>query len=73
MEKGRGEKSALAELAGEFGIDAFAIVTLDDVIAHLHGRMIDGAVAIDDATAGKDCGVPSPLRRGGVTGMPCEE
>jgi orotate phosphoribosyltransferase len=49
MEKGRGEKSALAELSGEFGIDAFAIVTLDDVIAHLHGRMIDGAVAIDDA------------------------
>jgi orotate phosphoribosyltransferase len=48
MERGVGDRSALAELADEFGIAAFAIVTLDEVIAHLHGRSIDGTVVLDD-------------------------
>jgi orotate phosphoribosyltransferase len=49
MERGTGDRSALAELADEFGIAAFAIVTLDEVIAHLRGRTIDGAVVLNDA------------------------
>jgi hypothetical protein len=28
---------------------AFAIVTFEEVIAHLHGREIDGRVPLDDA------------------------
>jgi orotate phosphoribosyltransferase len=53
MEKGVGEKGALAELADEFGIAAFAIVTLDEIIAHLHGRTIDGVVVLTDAILAK--------------------
>ena len=49
MERGIGGASALAELAAEFSLATFAIVTLDEVIAHLHGRTIDGRVALDDA------------------------
>jgi orotate phosphoribosyltransferase len=49
MERGTGDRSALAELADEFGIASFAIVTLDEVIAHLCGRTIDGVVTLDEA------------------------
>jgi orotate phosphoribosyltransferase len=48
MERGQGEQSALAEIAEEFGVRVFAIVTIKEVIAHLHGREMDGRVAIDD-------------------------
>ena len=50
MERGPGGRNALVELADEFGIAAFAIVTLDEIIDYLHGRMIDGRVVLDDAT-----------------------
>lgn len=49
MERGKGEKSALTELAGEFGFSAFAIVTLDEIVEHLHGRPIDGTIVLTDA------------------------
>ena len=49
MERGTGEKSALQEIRATFGIDAFAIVTLDEVVEHLHGRAVDGTITIDDA------------------------
>lgn len=48
MERGTGARSALAELQDEFGFPAFAIVTIQDVIRHLHGREVDGKVVIDD-------------------------
>lgn len=48
QERGAGEKSALAELRAEFGIETFAVVTLDEIIAHLHGRELDGRVVLDD-------------------------
>jgi orotate phosphoribosyltransferase len=47
MERGRGDKSALRELADDFGIDAFAIATIDDVVEQLRGREIDGRKVID--------------------------
>lgn len=50
QEKGPGGKGALTELKNEFGIEAFAIVTLDEIIEHLHNREIDGKVLLDDAT-----------------------
>jgi orotate phosphoribosyltransferase len=48
MERGQGEKSALAEVAAEFSLDAFAIVTLDEVTGYLHGRPIDGRIVLTD-------------------------
>ncbi len=49
QEKGPGGKGALTELKEEFGIEAFAIVTLDEIVEHLHNRPIDGKVMLDDA------------------------
>jgi len=53
MERGAGSVSALAELKEEFGIAAFSIVNIDEIVEHLHNREIDGAVVLDDATAGR--------------------
>jgi orotate phosphoribosyltransferase len=44
-----GAGTALAEVGREFGLTTTAIVTVHDVIEHLHGREIDGRVALDDA------------------------
>ena len=49
MERGTGPRSALQEIREDMGINAFAIVTLDDITRHLHGRAIDGKVVLDDA------------------------
>ncbi|MDD3165445.1 MAG: orotate phosphoribosyltransferase [Oscillospiraceae bacterium] len=48
MERGAGEKSALQELRDERGIHVFPIVTVRDIIAHLHNRPVGGKVYIDD-------------------------
>ena len=50
MERGTGELNALAELRQTLGAPAFAIVTIDEVTQHLHGRKIDGQVVLDDET-----------------------
>ncbi|MCP4872587.1 MAG: orotate phosphoribosyltransferase [Proteobacteria bacterium] len=39
MERGKTDRGALAELTEEFGLDAFAIVTLDDIVEHLGPRL----------------------------------
>jgi len=49
QERGLGRRSALAETADEFAMPARAIVTLDEIVAHLHGREIDGRILLDDA------------------------
>jgi len=49
MEKGPSGESALAEVSRSCGMDASAIVTIDDVVAYLYKRDIDGVVLIDDA------------------------
>ncbi len=49
MERGRGERSALDEIAEEFGVPIFPIVNLDEVVEHLDGCEIDGTRAIDEA------------------------
>jgi orotate phosphoribosyltransferase len=38
MERGRGERSAVQELAREFGLPVFAIATLEDLLAFLESR-----------------------------------
>jgi len=49
MERGQGEKRALVELSETYQMPTFAIVTVREVIEHLHGRALDGQVLIDDA------------------------
>lgn len=50
MERGSGERSALAELGDAHGMETFAIVTIDEVIAELRGRAAGGQALLDDAT-----------------------
>lgn len=49
MEKGTGEKSAIQEVYENFGIKAYPIVTVREIMAYLHNREVDGKVYIDDA------------------------
>jgi orotate phosphoribosyltransferase len=48
QERGQGAKSGLAEVAEQFEMPCFAIVTIDQVIAHLSTREVDGRPVIDD-------------------------
>lgn len=50
MERGlSSDKSALAEIKEKYGIDAHAIVTMDDVITHLYNKPYKGQIYIDEA------------------------
>ncbi len=48
MEKGTGELSALQEVRATYTMPACAIVTLTDVVEHLHNRPVNGKVVLDD-------------------------
>ena len=48
MERGKGEKSALAEISETYGFPTAAIVTMAEVVEHLHNRPYNGKVYIDD-------------------------
>ncbi len=48
-ERGKGERVALDEVSDEFDMPCRAIVTIHEVIEHLHGREIGGRVVLDDA------------------------
>ncbi len=49
QERGTGDRSALAEVGEQFAMPTRAIVNMDEVVEHLHGREIDGRVVLDDA------------------------
>ena len=49
MERGQGTQSALTEIQENYGIQTTAIVTMAEVVAHLHNRPYKGQVVIDDA------------------------
>ena len=49
MEKGKGDKCALDEIKERYGMQANAIVTMDEVIEHLYNKPCQGKVVIDDA------------------------
>ena len=49
MERGTGAKSSLAELSETYGLRTAALVTIEEIIAHLHNLPIDGKVVLDDA------------------------
>lgn len=49
MERGqKTEKSALKEVAETYGIETTAIVTMEEVIAHLYNKEYKGRIIIDD-------------------------
>ena len=48
MEKATGELSAVQEAEKNHGIKVHPIVTVREIMAHLHNREIDGKVLIDD-------------------------
>lgn len=48
QERGTGERSTLAELQDELKAPVMPIVTIREVIHHLHGREVDGRVLLDD-------------------------
>ncbi|MBU5462574.1 orotate phosphoribosyltransferase [Lachnoclostridium sp. MSJ-17] len=48
MERGQGEKSALAEIEETYGLKTTAIVTMAEVVEHLYNREYKGRVVIDD-------------------------
>jgi orotate phosphoribosyltransferase len=48
MERGQGEKSALQEISEVYGFPTTAIVTMAEVVEHLHNRPYNGKVYIDD-------------------------
>ncbi len=48
MEKGQTEKSALWEIKEKYGIDANAIVTMQEVVEYLYNKPYKGQVYIDD-------------------------
>ena len=48
MERGQGEKSALAEIEEKYGLKTTAIVTMAEVVEHLYNRPYKGKIIIDD-------------------------
>jgi orotate phosphoribosyltransferase len=50
MERGTGQLNALDEIAKEFAMPTFAIVTIEEVIEYLRGREIEGRVVLDEET-----------------------
>lgn len=50
QERGKGTRTALAEIRENYGMETFAIVTMSEVVAYLREREVDGKVVLDDDT-----------------------
>ena len=48
QERGRAQQNALAEIREIYGIETGAIVTMEEVVEHLHNKVYNGRVLIDD-------------------------
>jgi orotate phosphoribosyltransferase len=48
QERGRGEKTTLAELRDDLDISVHAVLTIRELVDWLHGRELDGRVVVDD-------------------------
>jgi orotate phosphoribosyltransferase len=53
QERGTGDASALTQLAGEFEMPTFAIVTIDEVVEYLRDAVVDGQRVLDDEQLGR--------------------
>jgi len=53
MERGTGDKSALAEIAQTYAMPTFSIVTVREIMAYLRGREIDGSVVLTEELHGR--------------------
>jgi orotate phosphoribosyltransferase len=53
MERGTSQLNALDELAQQFDMRTFAIVTIEEIMEYLHNRPINGRVLIDDTMFSK--------------------
>lgn len=53
MERGQGEKSALAEIGEEYGLQTTSIVTMAEVVEHLYNREYRGNILIDEEIKAK--------------------
>ncbi|MDF2870325.1 MAG: orotate phosphoribosyltransferase [Anaerocolumna sp.] len=49
MERGQGEKNALAEIEEVYEINTTSIVTMEEVVEHLYNKPYNGNIIIDDA------------------------
>jgi orotate phosphoribosyltransferase len=50
MERGSSELNALTEISEQYSMPTFAIVTIEEIIAHLREQPVDGRMLLDDAT-----------------------
>ena len=50
MERGTTEVNALTEIRERYGMPTFAIVTIEEIVAHLREHHVNGQQLIDDAT-----------------------
>jgi orotate phosphoribosyltransferase len=48
MERGQGELSAIQEMKQNFNLPVHSIITVRDIIAHLHNHPLNGKIHIDD-------------------------
>ena len=48
MERGSGDDAALAEISRTWSMPTCAIVTIDEIMACLHGREVGGRIVLDD-------------------------
>ena len=48
MERGTGNETALAEISSTWDMPTFAIVTVEEIMEHLHGHEVDGEVVLDE-------------------------
>ncbi|MFT5289437.1 MAG: orotate phosphoribosyltransferase [Planctomycetota bacterium] len=53
QERGQADSSALDELATEFSMPTFAIVTIDQIVEHLREHAVDGKRILDEAALGR--------------------
>lgn len=63
MEKGAGELSAVQEVKKDFGITTYPIVTVREIIDHLHNHEVDGKVVVDDEMREK---MEAHLKKNGI-------
>ncbi|MBQ2708100.1 MAG: orotate phosphoribosyltransferase, partial [Clostridia bacterium] len=48
MERGQSGTTAIKEIGAEFGIKVHPIVTVREIIDHMHNREIDGEIPLND-------------------------